>query len=55
MFALAGLIALRAGSTQAQTSSARSAYTPLFSGVFWSVQDTVLEDIDRIESSTVIF
>src|SRR6266436_3510280 len=27
----------------------RSVYTPLFSGVFWDVQDTVLEDIDRIE------
>jgi len=27
----------------------RSAYTPLFSGVFWEVQDTLLEDIDRIE------
>ena len=24
-------------------------YTPLFSGVFWDVQDTLLEDIDRIE------
>ena len=27
----------------------RSAYTPLFGGVFWDVQDTVLEDIERIE------
>jgi iron complex outermembrane recepter protein len=27
----------------------RSVYTPLFAGVFWAVQDTVLEDIDRIE------
>jgi iron complex outermembrane receptor protein len=27
----------------------RSVYTPLFGGVYWSVQDTVLEDIDRIE------
>ncbi len=27
----------------------RSLYTPLFSGVYWDVQDTVLEDIDRIE------
>ncbi len=27
----------------------RTVYTPLFSGVFWDVQDTVLEDIDRIE------
>lgn len=27
----------------------RSVYTPLFSGVFWDVQDTVLEDVDRIE------
>jgi len=27
----------------------RSVYTPLFSGVFWDVQDYVLDDIDRIE------
>jgi iron complex outermembrane receptor protein len=27
----------------------RSVYTPLFSGVYWDVQDTVMEDIDRIE------
>jgi iron complex outermembrane recepter protein len=27
----------------------RSVYTPLFSGVFWDEQDTLLEDIDRIE------
>jgi iron complex outermembrane recepter protein len=27
----------------------RSVYTPLFSGVFWDVQDTLLLDIDRIE------
>lgn len=27
----------------------RSLYTPLFSGVYWEVQDTALEDIDRIE------
>jgi iron complex outermembrane recepter protein len=27
----------------------RTLYTPLFSGVFWDVQDTMLEDIDRIE------
>src|SRR5215475_3149936 len=27
----------------------RSVYTPLFSGVFWDAQDTVLDDIDRIE------
>src|SRR5437016_10323414 len=27
----------------------RSIYTPLFSGVFWDVQGTMLEDIDRIE------
>jgi iron complex outermembrane receptor protein len=27
----------------------RSLYTPLFSGVLWDVQDTLLEDIDRIE------
>jgi len=27
----------------------RSVYTPLFSGVFWDVQDVLLEDIERIE------
>ena len=27
----------------------RSSYTPLFSGVHWDVQDTMLEDIERIE------
>lgn len=27
----------------------RSVYTPLFSGVFWNVQDVLLEDVDRIE------
>ena len=27
----------------------RSVYTPLFSGVFWDVQNVMLEDIDRIE------
>src|SRR5713226_9561486 len=27
----------------------RAVYTPLYAGVFWDVQDTMLEDIDRIE------
>ena len=27
----------------------RTVYTPLYAGVFWDAQDTVLEDIDRIE------
>ena len=27
----------------------RSVYTPVFSGVFWDVQDLVLEDVERIE------
>jgi iron complex outermembrane recepter protein len=27
----------------------RTIYTPLYSGVFWDVQDTLLEDIERIE------
>jgi iron complex outermembrane receptor protein len=27
----------------------RTVYTPLFSGVFWNVQDYLLKDIDRIE------
>lgn len=27
----------------------RTVYTPVYSGVFWDVQDTLLEDIERIE------
>jgi iron complex outermembrane receptor protein len=27
----------------------RTVYTPLFAGVFWDVQDTLLDDVDRIE------
>jgi len=27
----------------------RSVYTPIFSGVYWDAQDTLLEDIERIE------
>src|SRR6266404_1703948 len=27
----------------------RTVYTPLFAGVYWEVQDTLLPDIDRIE------
>jgi len=27
----------------------RSVYTPLFSGTYWDVQDTLIEDIERIE------
>src|SRR6266498_448803 len=27
----------------------RTVYTPLYAGVFWDAQDTLLEDIDRIE------
>src|SRR6266403_829582 len=27
----------------------RSVYTPLFAGVFWDVQDVLIEDIERIE------
>ncbi|MCP4353754.1 MAG: TonB-dependent receptor [Desulfobacterales bacterium] len=27
----------------------RSVYTPIYSGVFWDEQDTILEDIERIE------
>ncbi|MBN2476967.1 MAG: TonB-dependent receptor [Pirellulales bacterium] len=27
----------------------RTVYTPLFAGVFWDMQDTLLEDIERIE------
>src|SRR6267154_1563105 len=27
----------------------RSVYTPLFAGVYWEVQDTLLEDVDRVE------
>jgi len=31
----------------------RSVYTPLYSGVFWDTQDTLLEDIDRIGTDAV--
>ena len=27
----------------------RSVYTPLFAGVYWQVQDTLLEDVERVE------
>ena len=27
----------------------RTVYTPLFSGVFWDLQDVMLEDVERIE------
>ncbi|MEO7597351.1 MAG: TonB-dependent receptor plug domain-containing protein, partial [Opitutus sp.] len=27
----------------------RSVYTPLYAGVYWDVQDTMLDDLDRIE------
>src|SRR5438093_4601437 len=27
----------------------RSVYSPLYAGVYWEVQDTLIEDIDRIE------
>jgi iron complex outermembrane receptor protein len=27
----------------------RTVYTPMFAGVFWDVQDTIVDDIDRIE------
>jgi iron complex outermembrane receptor protein len=30
-------------------SDGRSIYTPLYSGVFWDVQDYLMQDIDRIE------
>lgn len=30
----------------------RTVYTPLFSGVFWEVQDVLLEDVERIEVVT---
>src|SRR5262249_29006752 len=30
-------------------SDTRSIYTPLYSGVFWNVQDYLLQDIDQIE------
>ena len=27
----------------------RAVYSPLFAGTYWEVQDTMLEDVDRIE------
>lgn len=38
-----------AGNKLAVLMDGRSLYTPLFSGVLWDAQDTVLEDIERIE------
>ena len=31
----------------------RTIYTPLYSGVFWDTQDTILEDIEQIEVRVV--
>jgi iron complex outermembrane receptor protein len=31
------------------SSTAGSVYTPLFSGVYWDIQDVMLEDVERIE------
>jgi iron complex outermembrane receptor protein len=27
----------------------RSVYTPLFAGIYWAVEDTLIEDVERIE------
>ena len=39
----------RLSRSQLALMDGRSLYTPLFAGVYWEVQDTVLEDIERIE------
>ena len=32
----------------------RSVYSPAYSGTFWDMQNTLLEDIDRIEPSAIV-
>ncbi len=39
----------RLSRSQLALMDGRSLYTPLFAGTYWEVQDTVLEDIERIE------
>lgn len=39
-----------AGNKMQVLMDGRSLYTPLFSGVFWDVQDALLADLDRIEA-----
>ena len=39
----------RSGQQTSGSDGWAQVYTPLFSGVFWDVQDYLLEDIDRIE------
>jgi iron complex outermembrane receptor protein len=41
--------ASRLSRSQLAMIDGRNLYTPLFAGVYWEVQDTVLEDIERIE------
>ena len=41
--------ASRLSGAQLALMDGRSLYTPLFAGIYWEVQDTFLEDIDRIE------
>ena len=39
----------RLSRSQLALMDGRSLYTPLFAGTYWEVQDTILEDIERIE------
>jgi iron complex outermembrane recepter protein len=39
----------RLSRSQLALMDGRSLYTPLFAGIYWEVQDTLLEDIERIE------
>lgn len=39
----------RLARSQLALMDGRSLYTPLFAGTYWEVQDTILEDVERIE------
>ncbi len=39
----------RLARSQLALMDGRSLYTPLFAGTYWEVQDTILEDIERVE------
>jgi iron complex outermembrane receptor protein len=42
-------ISSRFSNTMLVSMDGRTIYSPLFGGVYWSVQDTLLQDVDRIE------
>jgi iron complex outermembrane receptor protein len=44
-----GMVTANSGNTLLVLIDGRSVYSPLFSGVFWDVQQVMLEDVERIE------